>query len=48
MCLLDVLINDSVEVDEEVFQGIESPCEHIFSILGIGKYHLDEVALVIF
>jgi hypothetical protein len=41
---LDVLKNDFGEVDEAIFQGIERPNELIFSILGIEKSDLDEVA----
>jgi hypothetical protein len=39
-----VLKNDLVEVDEVMFQGIESPCELLFCLLGIGKSDLDKVA----
>jgi hypothetical protein len=41
--LLDVLKNDFVEVDEVMFQGIESPCELFFCILVIEK-NMNEVA----
>jgi hypothetical protein len=44
MCLLDVLKNNFVEVDEALFQGIENPCDLIFCVMGIGKSELDEVA----
>jgi hypothetical protein len=36
-CLLDVLKNNFIEVDESMFQGIENTCELIFCLLGIGK-----------
>jgi hypothetical protein len=37
MCLLDCLINDFDEIDEAMFQSVESPCELIFCILVIEK-----------
>jgi hypothetical protein len=46
--LLDVLKCDFVEVDEEMFQGVERPCEIICCILGIQKSDLDEVVEVMF
>jgi hypothetical protein len=37
ICILDVLKCDYGEVDETMFQGVERPCELIFTNLGIGK-----------
>jgi hypothetical protein len=48
MCLLDVLKNDFVEVDEAMFHSVERQCEIIFCILGIKKSALYELALVTF
>jgi hypothetical protein len=48
MCLLDVVKNSFVEVDEPIFHCVERQCELIFCILGIKKSALDEVALVTF
>jgi hypothetical protein len=44
ICLLEVLKGDFGDVDEEMFQGVERPCELIFYLLGIQKTDLDEVA----
>jgi hypothetical protein len=44
ICFLKVLKNDFGEVDEVMFQGVERLCELIFSILGIEKTDLDDVA----
>jgi hypothetical protein len=35
ICLLDVLKNDFGEVDEEMIQGVERPCEIILCVLEI-------------
>jgi hypothetical protein len=35
--------NDSREVDEGIFQGVERPCEQIISLLGVKKSDFDEV-----
>jgi hypothetical protein len=43
ICLLVVLKNVFVEVDESMFQGFESVCEIVFCILGIEKCDLDMV-----
>jgi hypothetical protein len=48
ICLLDVLKNDFVEVDESIFQGVERPCELIFYILGIQKSDLYEFPEMMF
>jgi hypothetical protein len=37
------LKNNFGEVDETKFQGVETQCQIIFSILGIKKRDLDEV-----
>jgi hypothetical protein len=39
ICLLDVLKNDFVEVDEAMFQGVQRPCEHVM-FPGHGKSDL--------
>jgi hypothetical protein len=48
MCLLDVLKNDFVEVDEAIFNSVDRQWVLILCILGIKKSALDEVALVTF
>jgi hypothetical protein len=35
------LKNEFGEVDEEMFQGVERPCELIFYVLGIERSELD-------
>jgi hypothetical protein len=42
--LLDVLKNDFVEFDEEMFQWVERPCQPILYILSIEIIDLDKVA----
>jgi hypothetical protein len=44
MCLLGVLKNGFVEVDEAIFQCVEGPNELIFCILNIEKNDLYDVA----
>jgi hypothetical protein len=43
MCLLDVLKNDFVEVDEVMFEGVVRPYELNFCTQSIEKSDLDEV-----
>jgi hypothetical protein len=38
------LKNDFGEVDEEIFQGVELPCEFMFCISGFLKSDFDEVS----
>jgi hypothetical protein len=46
-CLLDVLKNGFGEVDEAIYQGVESPYELIFCILCIEKSVSDEFAFYV-
>jgi hypothetical protein len=48
MCLMDVLKCDLVEVNEAKFQGVDRPCEIIFSIQEIQKSCLAVVAEIMF
>jgi hypothetical protein len=43
ICLLDVLGNDLVEVDEDMFRVVKRPCELIFCIMVIERSDLDDV-----
>jgi hypothetical protein len=44
MCLLDVLKDDIVEVDETMFQGVETQSDRNFLHPGQKKGDLDEFA----
>jgi hypothetical protein len=44
ICLLDILKKDFSDVDENIFQGVERPYEHISCIMSIEKTDLDEEA----
>jgi hypothetical protein len=41
ICPLDVLRNNLVEIDENMFLGVERPCELIFCMLEIQRSDLD-------
>jgi hypothetical protein len=41
---MDVLKNEFVVFNDGMFQGVETPCELIFCIIGYKKRDLEEVA----